>query len=139
MIVVIRISGRVGLSKDIKETLDRINLRRKYSATFLKPSPENIKLLRKIRNVVAYGDIDKETLKELIEKRGTPIDKSKKIDAEKIISELEKKKLKDLGLKPFFRLHPPRGGIDSKTHFPIRKGVLGDNKTKINDLVRRML
>ncbi|KKL95423.1 hypothetical protein LCGC14_1854700, partial [marine sediment metagenome] len=42
-----------------------------------------------------------------------------------------------LNLKPFFRLHPPRKGIKSKLHFP--KGVLGDNKEKINDLVLRML
>ena len=44
-----------------------------------------------------------------------------------------------LGLKPFFRLHSPRGGINSKAHFPVRKGVLGDNKEKINELVKRML
>jgi len=61
------------------------------------------------------------------------------MDAAKVIEGLDKKTLVDFGLKPFFRLHPPRGGIDTKVHFPIRKGVLGDNKEKINDLVRRML
>jgi hypothetical protein len=63
----------------------------------------------------------------------------KKIDAEKIVAGLEKKTLSELGLKPFFRLHPPVKGIDSKIHFGRKKGVLGDNKDKINDLVRRML
>lgn len=139
MIIVIRISGQVGISKKVDETLSRMNIHRKYSATLIKPTPENLKLLKRIRDFVAYGDIKKETLKSLIEKRGSPIDKTKKIDVEKVVSGLEKKNLKDLGLKPFFRLHPPRGGIDSKVHFPIRKGVLGDNKMKINDLIRRML
>jgi hypothetical protein len=74
----------------------------------------------------------------LIEKRGQLINKEKKIDIKKIVEELEKgKKYEELNLKPFFRLHPPRKGIKSKLHFP--KGVLGDNKEKINDLVKRML
>ncbi|RLE44033.1 50S ribosomal protein L30, partial [Candidatus Woesearchaeota archaeon] len=88
---------------------------------------------------VAYGDIDKETLKLLVEKRAQPLDKSKKLDIEKIVEQIDKKDLKTLGIKPFFRLHPPRKGIESKKHFGVGKGVLGDHKGKINDLIRRML
>jgi large subunit ribosomal protein L30 len=139
MILVIRIAGRVGVQKDVKETLERLRLRKKYCAVIIKPSTENQKLLKKIRNQIAYGDITKETLLELIKKRGRYSDKQKKIDAEKILQELDKKSLKDTGLKPFFSLHPPRGGIESKKHFGVGKGVLGDNKGKINDLVKRML
>ena len=40
-------------------------------------------------------------------------------------------------LKGFFRLHPPRKGINSKLQYP--KGVLGDNKKDINKLIERML
>jgi len=36
-------------------------------------------------------------------------------------------------------LHPPRKGIESKKHFGVGKGVLGDNKEKINELLERML
>jgi len=137
--IAIRISGLVNMPGKTEETLFRMRLRRKYSAALFAPTLENIKLLKKVRNFIAYGDINNETLLELIRKRGQLIDKKKKIDAEKVVSELDKKSLPDLGLKPFFRLHPPRGGIDSKVHFPVRKGVLGDHKDKINDLVRRML
>lgn len=114
MIIAIRIKGQVGIPRSVKETLFRMRLRRKYSAVLLKPTNDNLKLLKSMRNHIAYGDIDEETHKELIEKRGK-------------------------GKKLFFRLHPPRGGIDSKKHFGVGKGVLGDNKKKINDLVRRML
>lgn len=138
MILVIRISGLVEIPEHMNETLFRMRLRRKYSAVLLKETKENLALLQKVRNQVAFGIISKETLIELIKKRGQSSDK-KKIDADKVASQLDSKSLSDLGLKPFFRLHPPRGGIDSKVHFPIRKGVLGDNKDKINDLVRRML
>jgi len=140
MILAIRISGLVEIPKKVNETLFRMRLRRKYAAVLLKPTEENMKLLASVRNLIAFGTIDNETLKLLIEKRGQLIDKkAKKMDAAKVIEGLDKKTLVDFGLKPFFRLHPPRGGIDTKVHFPIRKGVLGDNKEKINDLVRRML
>lgn len=140
MILVIRISGQVNISDKVKETLRRLNLRRKYSAVLLHPNNENLKLLKKIRDYVSYGEIDKATLAELISKRARPLEKNKKVEAEKIIPELEKKSLKSLGFRPFFRLHPPRGGIDSKKHFGVtKKAVLGDNKNKINELLRRML
>ena len=93
-----------------------------------------------MRNHVAYGDIDKETLSFLLQKRALPKNSSKKINVEKLLDEIEKKDISSLDIKPFFRLHPPRGGIDSKKHFGTsRKAVLGDNKEKINPLVRRML
>ena len=95
-------------------------------------------MIKKLRSFVAFGEINDETLGELIEKRGKLIDKTKKTDLKKIAGELKKgKKYEELNLKPFFRLHPPRGGIKSKVHFP--KGVLGNNKEKINKLVERML
>lgn len=139
MIAIIRITGMIGISGKTQETLYRLRLRRKYSLVLMKPSPEKLKLLSKIRNQVAYGDIDEETLAELIRKRGQLIGKDKKIDVKKVVEQLAHKDLQDLGLKPFFRLHPPRGGIESKKHFGVGKGVLGDNKKEINNLIRRML
>lgn len=138
MILIIRISGLVDMASHEEQMLHRLGLRRKYSAVLMKETKENLALLNRIRNFVAYGPVNQETLKLLVEKRAQPIDK-KKVDAGKIVESLEKKDLKALGLKPFFRLHPPIGGIDSKVHFGRKKGVLGNNKEKINDLVRRML
>ena len=138
MLIVIRIKGQVELSGVLEETLFRMRLRRKYSAVLLPENENSLNILAKVRNCVAYGPIDKDTLSELLRKRAVSVEK-KKIDVDKIIDSLDKKSLQDLGIKPFFRLHPPRGGIDSKIHFGRKKGVLGDNKEKINDLLRRML
>lgn len=135
MILIIRISGLVEVDQTVNETLARLRLRRKYAAVLMKETPENLKILQHIRNFVAYGPIDQATLAELLTKRGKALN-HKKVDGLKCASEVEKKTLDELGLKPFFRLHPPRGGIDSKIHYP--KGVLGDNKAAINALVRRM-
>lgn len=141
MLVVIRISGMVKIPKKIEETLKRLRLRRKYVAVVMDDTPANRKLLVKIRNYIAYGDISKEILEKLISLRGVTQDKNMmdKVDAKKVVLNLEKKNLEDQGFKPFFRLHPPRGGIESKKHAGVGKGVLGDNKEKINKLVERML
>ncbi len=115
MICVVRISGQVGLRKDIVETLYRLRLRRKYSCIVIdKPTKEQLGMINKVQDFVAFGEINPETYKKLVEKRKTKI-------------------------KNFFRLHPPRKGIDSKKHFGVKKGVLGNNKEKINDLILRML
>lgn len=114
-IVAIRISGCVGLREEINETFNRLRLRRKYSCIVFEPTKEKMGMIKKVKDHIAYGEIDEETYKLLVEKR--------------------KGRIKD-----FFRLHPPRGGIDSKKHFgETRKGVLGNHKNKINELIRRML
>jgi large subunit ribosomal protein L30 len=138
MMLVIRISGQIGLSSAIKTALYRLRLRRKYSAILMRSTPENTKLLKKIRNHISYGSVDKETVEKLIEERGRKKGDKRVKDAKEIVKGLDKKTLSDLGLKPFFRLHPPKGGIESKKHFGVGKGVLGENK-KMSDLVRRML
>ena len=142
MLAVIRISGIPEMPLKAGETLNRLRLRRKYACVLLHETEENLGMVKKVESFVAYGKIDKETLLELIKVRGKVLgNKNGKVNAEKAVSELTegkmKKKLSDIGLKPFFRLHPPRGGIDSKTNYP--KGVLGNHQDKINELIRRML
>jgi len=140
MIVAIRISGPIKLKASIEETLSRLRLKRKFSCVVFKPTKENIGMINKVRDFVAYGEVKKETFEKLIEKRGQLIDKKKKIDPKRIYDEIENgKKYVDLNLKPFFRLHPPRGGMDVKRGFGDKKGVLGNNKEHINELLERML
>lgn len=139
MIVVIRISGMIEIPQNVAGTLDRLRLRKKFCCVLLNETPEFLGMINNVRNFVAYGRINRETLVELIKKRGKST--TGKIDAEKTADELLNskipKRLSDFNLKPFFSMHPPRGGINSKLHFP--KGVLGDNKEKINELIMRML
>lgn len=116
MITIIRITGKVGMNRDFEETLCRLNLRKKYSCVVLEnPNSSQLGMINKVKDFVAFGEIDKETYKKLLDKRGGKV-------------------------KNFFRLHPPRGGIDSKKHFgETKKGVLGNNKEHINKLIERML
>ena len=139
MLIIIRISGMVEVPDTIQSALFNMRLRRKYSAVLMHDTPENIKWLRNVRDFVAFGKISDENLAKLITLRGEALKSNSKIDTKTIIAGLDKKPIQELGLKPFFRLHPPRGGIESKKHFGVGKGVLGDNKEQINKLLERML
>lgn len=117
MIAVIRIRGQVGLKKEVKETLDRLRVRRKYACrVFENPNEAQLGMIKKMRDFVSYGEISPELHKKLIDARG--------------------KKDSEGNLKPFFRLHPPRGGAKTKLHYP--QGILGENK-EIDKLIERML
>ena len=140
MICAIRIKGNVGIRREVAETLDRMRVRRKYACVVLNETKDNLGRVKKMKDFVAYGEISDDVFEKLIEARGKPLDKTKKIDAKKVVAEIKNgKSYEELNLKPFFRLHPPRGGIESKKHFGVGKGVLGNNKDNINKLVGRML
>ncbi len=138
MILVIRIAGMVKVAAPVTEALHRMRLRRKYAAVLIQDNIETRALLDKVRNYVAYGPVADETLIKLLSTRGV-YRKKGEFDAAKIATQLKTKTLEEVGFKPFFRLHSPRGGIDSKKHYGLGKGVLGDNKEGINKLVEKML
>jgi len=140
MIAIIRIKGDVGLKKEIRNTYERLRLKRKYACVVVPENKINLGMIKRLRDFVAFGKINDETFEKLIVARGKALDKTKKIDAKKAVTELSSgKKYEEVNLKSFFRLHPARGGMDTKKHFGVHKGVLGDNKEKINELIRRML
>ncbi len=115
MIAIVRIRGQCSLDKDMADTLDRLNLRTKYSCIVIEnPTVIQLGMIHKVKDLIAYGDLNKETLEKLKKARGSQGPK-------------------------FYRLSPPRKGIDSKKPFGINKGVLGNNKEKINDLISRMI
>ena len=117
MICVIRIRGQVGLKSEVKETLHRLRIRRKYACVvFDTPDEVSLGMIKAMRNFISYGEISPATYKKLVDARG--------------------KKDKDGKLKPFFRLHPPRKGAKTRVHYPL--GILGENK-EMDKLVERML
>jgi len=117
MIAIIRIKGQVKVRHDMEDTLTRLGLKTKYSCAIIeKPKEQELGMITKIRDFVAFGEISNDTYKKLVDARG-----------------------KFTKSKTHFRLHPPRGGIESKKHFGIGKGVLGNHGNKINELLERML
>lgn len=117
MIAVVRIRGQVGLNADVKETLNRLRLKKKYACVvFENPTEVELGMIAAVRNFVSFGEISKDTYKKIVDNRG--------------------KKDQEGKLKPFFRMHPPRGGAKTKLHYP--KGILGENK-EMDKLMEKML
>ncbi|MCW1300904.1 MAG: 50S ribosomal protein L30 [Candidatus Nanoarchaeia archaeon] len=151
-IAVIRIRGRVGVSPDIKRTLELLNLKRKYNCVIVKDVPSILGMLKKVENYVTWGEIDRETMEALLRKRG-------RIGKKRLSDELMKERtgknisqivedfmqfkceLRDFGIKEVFRLAPPSGGFERKgIKQPFKVGgALGYRGVKINELLRRMI
>ena len=156
--LVIRLRGEADVHPDIEKTLNLLRLKRKYAASLYHSSLPGIEgMLRKVQDWATWGEINRETLIELLKKRGRirgdkPLTDEWVVQnlglyggipelADKLLAgELHYHKLEDKGVKPFFRLHPPRGGFKKtiKRHFT-NQGELGYRGEAINDLVIRML
>jgi len=114
MIAAIRISGRVDVKQDDKETLDRLKLGKKYTCILADEKDKvRIGMIEKAKALVAYGKISDEMIKKLKEARGRQGER-------------------------FFRLHPPRGGFRKSTKIMTPAGILGKHED-IDKLIERML
>ena len=139
MFAVVRIRGSMQTNSKVEHTMKMLHLTRKNHATILPQTPEYRGMLQKTKDYITFGEISDETLKNMIERRGVMTD-NKKPDAAAAVEGLKNgATLKELGLKPLFRLSPPIGGFKGgiKTAFP--KGALGNRKEAINQLLEKML
>ncbi len=153
-LAVVRIRGRVDRSFSIKKTLKLLRLNRTNHCVIIDDRETYKGMLQKAKDLIAWGELDFPTLKELLLKRGR-LEGGKRITEDYIrnntnfsgIDDFIKKFLKfeaslsDIkGLKPVFRLHPPRKGhrpSGVKQPFTLG-GALGYRGNEINDLIIKM-
>ena len=153
---IIRIRGRLDLAPDVEYTLKLLRLHKKFHATLYPSSLPGIEgMLHKVKDWVTWGEIEYDTLVELLRVRGRIIGNKPLSDEwvrehlgiEDGIAGLAKALIKEKiflhklnGVKPVFRLHPPRGGFKRSTKRPYGDcGELGYRGKAINDLIKRML
>tara|TARA_Y100000310_G_scaffold138289_2_gene137234 strand:+ start:35989 stop:36465 length:477 start_codon:yes stop_codon:yes gene_type:complete len=153
-IVIVRIKGKGGLTKQLVKTLELLRLYKKNNCVVVPNTLEFVGMLTKVKEVVTWGELDEKTCKQLLEKRGKLPGKMR-LDANYLKDKCKtdfdaftkdfmsfKKELKDIpGLKLFFKLSPPVKGFERKgVKVPYSLGgVLGYRKDKINELVLRMV
>lgn len=153
-IAVVRIRGETGLSKPVRDTFKMLRLYKKNNCVVISNTPVYIGMLGRIRDAATWGEITEDTFKLLVEKRGKTANKvsltadylkqKANLTFESFTKEFMafKKEIKDIpGMKPFFKLMPPRQGFESKgikIQFSLG-GALGYRKDKINDLIKRMI
>ena len=139
MFAVVRIKGSVNASKDVKDTLNMLNLKSQNHCVVIPETKEYLGMLRKAKDRITWGKIDKKTLFELLQKRGKISKEKLKEMKMKNLDELSDALMKNkLKLKLIFRLNPPIHGFKS-TRLPYPKGDLGSRGEKINELLERMI
>ncbi len=150
---VIRVRGTVNVRHDIKKTLQMLRLHRVNHCVIVEENETFKGMLQKAKDYITWGELDKDTLVELIKKRGRligdrPVDdeyiksstpyKSVEEFAEAIID--GKIRYRDLpDIKPVFRLSPPRKGYEGIKRAYSVGGALGYRGKDINDLIKRMM
>ncbi len=157
LMAIVRIRGRVDVKPDIKHTMDMLHIRRKYWATVVPFTPSYKGMLHKVKDYTTYGEIDRETLLELLLARGELTTGGRLTDewlnehreetgfsnVQELVDALMegRAKLHKLRwLKPYFRLHPPKGGFKRTTKRAWNDGgELGYRGKEINKLIRRMI
>ena len=151
-LLAIRIRGGVSCTRRVKDTLRMLRVDRNNYATILDDRPDYQGMLQKAKDYVTWGEPDVETIKTVLESRGEAPGGVRLTEeylkglglggfsqlAEKLHScELDVNKLE--GVKPFFRLHPPKKGFKKTVKRPYHdKGELGYRGEDINELARRM-
>ncbi len=152
MIAAVRIRGRTGIKKEIADTLDMLKLTRINHAVLMEENPSYKGMLQKAKDYITWGEVDKETVSQLISKRGK-LSGNLKVTEDYIkgntdyssVEELSMAlidsgaKLEDIGVKPVFRLHPPRKGYENIKKTFKESGSLGYRGDNIGDLIKKMI
>ncbi|MBY9019491.1 MAG: 50S ribosomal protein L30 [Candidatus Lokiarchaeota archaeon] len=152
----IRIRGAPGMKGTILDTLKMLRMHRVNHGVLIWGEMSSMGMLKKVKDYIAYGEIDEKTLLRLLRARGR-LEGNKPLTDEHIKNLTKYKDLKEFSkallsgeikyntqdvyrIKPVFRLHPPRKGHRGtiKRHYH-EGGTLGYVDQFINELIHKMM
>lgn len=123
MKAIVQLRGEVHMNQEVRDTLKMLNLGRVNHATFVPEEPTYTGMVTKVHDFVAHGTPSQEVVETLLERRGETAageavtdewlaDNTEHDSIEALAWALlsEETTLKEAGLSPTLRLHPPRGG-----------------------------
>ena len=151
MIAAIRVRGTTGVKGEVADTMKMLRLNRINHVVILDENPSYKGMLQKAKDYITWGEINEETLIKVITKRGR-LPGGEKVTEEflkentshKNIEDVAKavfkgEKLEEMGIKPVFRLHPPRKGFKNVKKAYNEDGTLGYRGEDIENLIGKML
>ncbi len=152
MYAVVQVRGTVKTRREIKDTLAMLRLHHINHCVVVADTPEILGMIRKVKDFVAYGEVDPEMLSTVLETRGRLVGNRRLTDeyvkansSFATIGEFAhavakgESALRDLpGLKPVMRLHPPRKGYRTLKRTFQQGGALGYYGKEINTLLYKM-
>ena len=152
MYAIIRLRGSVNTKPEIKDTLKMLRLNQINHCVVVPDTPNYKGMIQKVKDYVAYGPVNAETVALILENRGKTVGGERLTDeyiaknsSFKTIKEFAealesgKATIKDLpGLNPVFRMHPPRKGHAGLKRTFQQGGALGNYGEDISTLVEKM-
>jgi large subunit ribosomal protein L30 len=152
MYAIVQVRGVVNTRKEIKDTLKMLRLHHINHCVLVPDTPEYLGMIRKVKDFVAYGEVDATTIEVILRTRGRVVgnypltdDYVRANSAFRDISEFAialasgEARLHDIpGLKPVLRLHPPRKGYRTIKRTVQQGGALGYYGEEINSLLHKM-
>ena len=152
MYAVVQVRGTVKTRREIKDTLKMLRLHHINHCVIIPDTPAYMGMIRKVKDFVAYGEIEAGVVEELLRNRGR-LTGDLRLTDEYVkensqysgISEFAQAlsagdaRLADVpGLKPVLRLHPPRKGYKTTKRTFQQGGSLGYHGEDINSLLYKM-
>ena len=149
---VVKVRGTISAQREARETLEMLRLAKTNNAVLIDNRPSYMGMLYRVQNYVTWGEISKETVALMLQKRGRLAGGKKLTDeaveklgyksidalADAIAScKVEFQKLPNV--QPLFKLHPPKKGFKGKTKKSFSAGgEAGYRGEKISELIKRM-
>ncbi len=150
--LVLNIHGSINSSGPVRKALEELKVVRKFTATVVSDDAPTVGMLKLCKDYVAWAPVEADLLATLLKERGM-VTTTKGLDPA-TLKKLGYKKHEDLaakmlkeqirlsaveGIKPFFRLAPPKGGFkQSMRRQSTERGLLGSNP-KLAEIIRRMV
>jgi large subunit ribosomal protein L30 len=153
MYAVVQLRGEVNVSEDVVDTLEMLNLHHVNHATLVPAEDTYEGMITKVHDVVAHGEPSADVVTTLLRSRAEPEEGDADVDDEWIDSNTdyddadalaealvaEETTLREEGLSPVLRLHPPRGGHEGIKQPTGTGGQLGVHSTEqIDELLTAM-
>jgi large subunit ribosomal protein L30 len=153
MRALVQLRGEVNQSQGVRDTLEMLNLGTVNHATLVPETDTYTGMVTKVNDWVAHGEPSVETVATLLRRRAEPKEGDATVDDEWVAEHTdydgidalaralanEETTLKEVGLAPVLRLHPPRKGHDGLKHPTKEGGQLGKHSTEeIDELLTRM-
>lgn len=153
VVTVIRLRGTQNLNPKTKDTLKYLRLNRVNHAVVLPGNATTVGMLQVAKDYVTWGEVDAATLAAVIRSRGrvagnnplteahlaktTPYKTFDALAGAIVKGEFHYKDIPEV--KPLFRLHPARQGLEGIKRSVQNGGALGYRGNDINRLLGRML
>lgn len=152
LILVVNLHGAINSASGVRKALEELKVLRKFSASVVTDDANTVGMLKLCKDRVAWAPVSADLLSTLLKKRGM-VTETKALDAASLkklgyssYDDMAAKMVKEqvrlsavAGLRPFFRLAPPKGGFKHSMRRQFsERGMLGSNPN-LEEAVRRMV